>query len=131
MRFDHGDTLGKNQVYDLARNFGRILLNSQLRKNVFQRGQRHQRPQTLDGIVGDNLAAMQNDNARADAFNRLEFVGAQQHHLAASGHFLQQISEDERGAHVETGKRLVQKDEVGVVQQCSRQGSTFWRMPLE
>ena len=71
----------------------------------------------LDGIVGHHLAAMQDDHARADALDGFEFMGAEEDHLAAAGEFLHQAAQDQRGGNVEAGERLVEQEQIGIVQQ--------------
>src|SRR5579863_1204112 len=56
--------LGMDQICNLAGHPVGVLLDRELRENALERGQFHERTQVLDGIVGDKLAAMKNDDAR-------------------------------------------------------------------
>jgi hypothetical protein len=40
-----------------------VLLDGKLRKDAFERGQFHEGAKAFDGVVGDELAAMENDDA--------------------------------------------------------------------
>ena len=53
--------LRKDEIGDLPRDGGGVLLYGELREDVLQSGQRHQRAQVFDGIVGLHFAAVQND----------------------------------------------------------------------
>ena len=60
---------------------------------------------------------MEDDDARADALDGVEFVGAEENDLAAGGEFLDEAAEDESGADVEAGEGFVEENEVGIVEE--------------
>ena len=67
------------------------------------------------------LRAVQNHHVRADALHDFEIVRAEQHHFAARREFLNQAAQHQARGHVEAGKRLVQQDEIGIMQQRGRE----------
>ena len=50
----------------------------------------------FDGVVGDNFAAMENHDARADAFHRIKLMRAEEHYFTARGEFLDQTAQHQR-----------------------------------
>src|SRR5262249_28232342 len=101
--FSISDLSGLDQVGDVPRDGGSVLLHGQLGEDAFECGQRHQSAQVLDGIVGDHLAAMQNDHVRADTLHGFELVRAEKDDFAARGELLDQAAEHEPGGDVEAG----------------------------
>ena len=95
------------------------MFDGELREHVLEGRRRQQRPRALDGIVGNDPAAMQDDDMRADAFDGVEFVRAEEHDPAACGEFLNQAAQDECGADVEAGERLVEQQQFWIVQERS------------
>src|ERR1035438_1299710 len=71
----------------------------------------------FNGVVGNEFAAMENNNARADAFDGVEFVRAKEHHLAAHSEFLDEAAQNQCGGYVESRERLVEENQVGIVQE--------------
>jgi hypothetical protein len=92
-----------------------------VREDVFERRQGHQRPQAFHRIIGDHLAAVENDDARGDALDGLQIVRAEEHDLAARGELLNQAAEHQRRADVETGERFVEQQHLGIVKKRGRE----------
>ena len=63
------------------------------------------------------LAAVEDDDAGADALDGVEFVGAEEDDFAARGEFLDEAAEDEGRADVEAGEGFVEKNEIGIVEE--------------
>src|ERR1700739_111847 len=84
-----------DQVRDLACHGVGVLLDGELREDGFEGGQFHERTQVRDGVVGDKLAAMKNDDSVADAFDGVEFVGTEEHDFAARGEFRDESAQNE------------------------------------
>src|SRR5215831_5655157 len=55
-----------DQIRHLTRHGARVLFDGELGENLLERRQRHQRPEFIDRIVGDDLTAVQNDHPRRD-----------------------------------------------------------------
>jgi len=73
---------------------------------------------------------VQNHDARTTRSTVLQLMGAEQHDLTTCGQFLDQATQDQRRADIETGKRLVQQEEIGLCRSAA-ESSTFWRIPFE
>lgn len=107
--------LRANQIGDLAGNERTILFDGELRKDIFQSRNCHQSPQSLDRIIRNDFASMEDHNVRTDTFHGFKIVGAEQHHLAAGRQFLNQAAKDQGCAYVESGERLVQQQEIWIM----------------
>lgn len=114
----------------MARGGGGVLLDGELGEDLLEGGEGHEAAEAGDGVVGDDAAAVQDDDVRAEALDDLELVRVEEDDLAAAGELLNEAAEDERGADVEAGEGLVEQDELGL---CSKAAASriFWRMPLE
>ncbi len=106
-----------DQVRDLPGYCSGILLNGQLREYFFKGREFHKRAKIFNGIIGNNAPAMKNHYSIADAFHRIQLVGTEENRLAAGRQFLDEATEDQRGAHVKAGEWLIQQDEFRVVKQ--------------
>src|ERR1035438_4507034 len=113
-------SLRMDQVCDLARHRVGILFDGELGEDCFQGGQLHQRAETLDGVVGYELAAVEYHNVLANAFDRVKLMRTEEDDLAAHRQLLNQAAQYQRGGHVEPGKRFVEKDQFGIVQEGRR-----------
>ena len=107
----------RHQIQHLPGDCRGVQFNREFRKNRFERRQRHQRAQLHNGIVGNDASLMQDDHAGTNTLYRFELVRTEQHHLAARGKILDQLAQDQRRVHVEARERLVQQDEIGIMQQ--------------
>ncbi len=56
---------------------------------------------------------------RAKPLHCLQLVRAQQDHLSTARQLLNQAPQDERRSNIQSGKRLVQQDEIWIVQESS------------
>jgi hypothetical protein len=83
-----------DEVRDLARDGYEVVLDGELREDAFERGQLHEGAEVFDGVVGDDLAAVQNDDVRADALHRLKLMRAEEHDLAAACEFFDEAAQD-------------------------------------
>src|ERR1035438_8123955 len=106
-----------DQVRHLSRRGRRVLLDGELREDLFERGQLHQRPQARDRVVRDDFAAMKNDDVGTETFDSVKLVGAEEDDFAARGKFLNETAKDQRRANVEAGKRLVEENKFGIMQE--------------
>ena len=79
----YATSLCMDEIRDLAGHGVGVLLDGELREDAFEGGQLHEGAQTLDGVVGYDLAAMKDDDAGTDALDGVEFVGAEEHDFAA------------------------------------------------
>src|SRR5579872_3246900 len=71
----------------------------------------------LDRIVGYDLATMEDDYARRNAFDGFELMGGEKDDLATHRQLFDEAAEDQRGGNVQAGKRLVEQEKIGIVQQ--------------
>ena len=71
-------------------------------------------------IRRDHLSLPQDDDRRADLLDHLEDVRAVEDDLPAGGERANELLQYEGGADVESGRRLVEQDDVRVVQQPGR-----------
>ena len=122
--------LRMDEVRDLLRDCHRVLLDGELRKDTFESWQRHQCPQPFDRVVGHDLAAMQNDDMRADALDGLQFVRAEENDLAARCKLLNQAPQNKGRTDIEPERaRPARRD-----RDCAAApppADIFWRMPFE
>ena len=70
----------------------------------------------VHGIVADDVAVLQDDDARADLLDHFEDVRAEDDHLALGGERADERLQDARGADVEAGKGLVEDDDARIVE---------------
>ena len=89
-----------------------VVLDRELREDVFERRQVHQLAQPGRGVVGDDAAGAQDHHARADLLDRLELVGAVEDDPLFSRQRLDDGAEYQRGRDVEAGHRLVEDDDL-------------------
>src|SRR5688572_17589676 len=64
----------RGKIREITSQLFRVVANHQLREHAFERAALQERPQPLDGIVGDDIALVKYQNAIADFFDDLENV---------------------------------------------------------
>ena len=95
----------------------RVLLYGELGEDLFEGGQGQETAEAFDGVVGDDSAAVQDDDVRAETLDGLQLMRAEEHDLATLGELLNETAEHQRRADVEAGKGLIEEDELRVVQE--------------
>src|SRR4051794_12087425 len=110
-------SLCMDEIRDLYGNRAGIVLDGELRENAFEGRKRHHGAQAGNRIVGHHFAAMKNHHPRADTLHGVEFMGTEQHYLAARGELLDEAAEDKSRADIEARERLVEQHQVGIVEQ--------------
>src|SRR5215475_2780862 len=81
-----------DQVCNFPRNGSGVLFHGELPENLFQFRRSHERPKPVDGIVGNQLAPMQNNDSLADTLHSFEFVRTKEDDLSARGKLLNQTA---------------------------------------
>ena len=105
-----------HQLNHLGGDVGGILLDSQLREDGFQVRRSAQGTQLRRRIVRHHPPFVQNDDARTDPLDSVEFMRAEQYQLPCRGQPLNQISQYQRGSHVEAREWFIEQQHVRVVQ---------------
>ena len=95
-------------------------LDHQLPEDMLERRQLEQLAQPQDRIVSHDLAVVEDDDVGRDPFDALEHVRAVDHHPALGGERLDQAAQHQRRRDVEAGVRLVEDDDLRIVQQRRR-----------
>jgi hypothetical protein len=99
--------------------FGVGLLD-ELGEDAFERGQGHQLGEVMRRGIGDDLAAGEDDDAVADALDGFEHVRDVEDGFAFAREQDEEVFEEARGDCVQAGERLVEDDQLGVMQQRQR-----------
>jgi hypothetical protein len=84
---------------------------------AFEGGGGHEGAEPGDGVVGDDAALVEDDDAVADTFDGFQFVGAEEDDFAAGGEFLDEAAEDKAGADIEAGEGFVEQEKIGVMEE--------------
>jgi len=115
------DLLERHRFDHRFRHSAQILLHGQLREDAFERRRIHQLAELRGRIVGDDAALAEDDDARADALDRVELVRTVENDAAILGERFDDGAEHERGGDVEARDRFVEDNDARVVQQRRRQ----------
>src|SRR6478672_7538981 len=98
-----------------------VFLHRELREDVFERGGGHELPQPGRRVVGHDAAGTQDDDSRAELFDRLELVRTVEDDSPVSRERPHDRPQHQRRADVETRHRLVQDDQPRVVDASRRE----------
>src|SRR4029453_14913175 len=96
------------------------LVLDELREYFFERRKVHQVAETSDAVFGFDLAFINNDDLRTDALDDLEHMRDIENNFSSCCEFGDQMFEEQGGGDVQSRKRLVENQDVGIVQQRCR-----------
>ena len=106
-----------HDVEDAIRHIVAIVYLGQLREDAFQRGLAHEFAKAFNRVVRHHLARAQDQDRGADLFNDLKDVGTIKDDFPLAGQGAQQGAQHQPAGHVQAGERLVQDEDIRVVQQ--------------
>jgi hypothetical protein len=106
-----------DEVGDVVSHGVGILLDGELGEDGLEGGEGHEGAEVGDGVVCNEAAAVEDDDAGADALDGVELVGAEENDFAACGELLDEAAEDEGRADVKAGEGFVKQNEVGIVEE--------------
>ena len=92
-------------------------LLDQLGEDALQGGQRHQFGEGVRRSVSDDFSLREDNDAVTDALDCFEHMRDVEDGFALAREQDEEVLEQARGDGVEAGKRLVEDDQLGVVQQ--------------
>src|SRR4029450_242002 len=89
-------------------------------ERVFER-RRTWRTECSYVVLSDDAPRRQNECARAQLFDHVKAVRAEENHVAVSCKHAQEFSEQQSSVHVEAGKGLIQDEQIRIVQERRRE----------
>src|ERR1700730_534803 len=110
---------GNHHFYDFVCYLRYVFFFDQVQEDSFEGGCADAFANFAGCAAGDDSSFSQDDQVRADFFHDFEDVRAEKNGFAAGAQRLHEILNDERGGDVETGKRLIQDEEIGIVHESS------------
>jgi hypothetical protein len=96
-----------------------ILLLNELREDALKVGQAHETGKIAGGCVGEKFALGDDDDTAANLFHHFEDVRDVKDGFALGGEHFEKIFEEAGGDDIETGERLIENEELGVVNERS------------
>ena len=76
-------------------------------------------------FLGDDSTSRQDDDARAESFDHVEAMGTEEDHLPFRRQHPKQGAKEQPRVHVKAGERLVEHEQLRIVEQCRRQQNTL------
>ena len=89
-------------------------------KDVLERLLAGGRSQAFERAVGDQVPLVNDHHAVADLLHHVQHVGAVEHRFSLGGQGGEEVLDQDRGVDVQPRERLIQQDQVRVVQQGGR-----------
>src|SRR5438874_9815915 len=97
-----------------------VFVLHELSEDFFEGWQMHQIAKAPDAVFRFDLALINNDDFLADPLDHLENMRDIQDDFSARREFRNQMLEQQRRRYVETRQRLIENQDLRIVQQCRR-----------
>src|SRR5580692_1298451 len=106
-----------HQIDNVVRNLSDVSIFHQMKENIFERSLADALAHLFGGTAGNNLAFSEYEQPRTDFLHDFEDMRAIENRLAFGAERLNEVFENERGGHIESGERLVENQYIRIVHQ--------------